>query len=272
MTQETQEQKTTETTLVGEEEITETMVPVVEEETINEVPAEETGNQTGIQDKSFEALITDPNFILQDFRGLCEKHGIGFVDLMNDMGFNAATLKALLVNKPITEQIFVLARELSIIIFKMGTDSEPAVNTLDVRTTLGNVGDSKEFLELLDTFIFPYMAEYVKNGKLDPDWILPEDPSKELQQMVSEQININQEMQDAVKEADKRMEDLKALEDAVEVTQGETVVAVVSEEELKEALEHATPEGDVEVTEPTVEVTGYTPVDSTDTVDAPVEQ
>ena len=83
---------------VPAEEITETMVPVVEEET---------GNQTGIQDKSFEALITDPNFILQDFRGLCEKHGIGFVDLMNDMGFNAATLKALLVNKPITEQIFV---------------------------------------------------------------------------------------------------------------------------------------------------------------------
>lgn len=261
----TQEQITETTTPVGEEEITETMVPVVEEENteiINEVPAEETGNQTGIQDKSFEALITDPNFILQDFRGLCEKHGIGFVDLMNDMGFNAATLKALLVNKPITEQIFVLARELSIIIFKMGTDSEPVVNTLDVRTTLGNVGDSKEFLELLDTFIFPYMAEYVKNGNLDPDWILPEDPSKELQQMVSEQININQEMQDAVKEADKRMEDLKALEDAVELTQGETVVAVVSEEELKEALEHATPEGDVEVTEPTVEVTGYTPVDT----------
>lgn len=222
------------------EENTEATAPVVEEET---------GNQTGIQDKSFEALITDPNFILQDFRGLCEKHGIGFVDLMNDMGFNAATLKALLVNKPITEQIFVLARELSIIIFKMGTDSEPAVNTLDVRTTLGNVGDSKEFLELLDTFIFPYMAEYVKNGKLDPDWILPEDPSKELQQMVSDQIGINQEMQDAVKEADKRMEDLNALEDAVELTQGETVVAVVSEEELKEALEHATPTGDLEVTE-----------------------
>jgi hypothetical protein len=237
----TQEQEFTETTLVGEEEI------------INEVPAEETGNQTGIQDKSFEALITDPNFILQDFRGLCEKHSIGFVDLMNDMGFNAGTLKALLVNKPITEQIFVLARELSIIIFKMGTDSEPAVNTLDVRTTLGNVGDSKEFLELLDTFIFPYMAEYVKNGKLDPDWILPEDPSKELQQMVSDQIGINQEMQNAVKEADKRMEDLKALEDAVELTQGETVVAVVSEEELKEALEHATPEGDVEVTEEEVD-------------------
>ena len=274
----TQEQ-ITETTLVGDEEFTEATAFVAEEDVIQEAPVaddeitetaetvveEEVGNQTGIQDKSFEALITDPNFILQDFRGLCEKHGIGFVDLMNDMGFNAATLKALLVNKPITEQIFVLARELSIIIFKMGTDSEPAVNTLDVRTTLGNVGDSKEFLELLDTFIFPYMAEYVKNGKLDPDWILPEDPSRELQQMVSEQININQEMQDAVKEADKRMEDLKALEDAVELTQGETVVAVVSEEELKEALEHATPEGDVEVT-------GYTPVDSTDPVDAPAEQ
>lgn len=259
----TQEQEITETTLVGEEEITEATAPVAEE-VIQEVPAEEVtestttvdeevGNQTGIQDKSFEALITDPNFILQDFRGLCEKHGIGFVDLMNDMGFNASTLKALLVNKPITEQIFVLARELSIIIFKMGTDSEPAVNTLDVRTTLGNVGDSKEFLELLDTFIFPYMAEYVKNGKLDPDWILPEDPSKELQQMVSDQIGINQEMQNAVKEADKRMEDLKTLEDAVELTQGETVVAVVSEEELKEALEHATPEGDLEVEESTEE-------------------
>ena len=274
----TQEQ-ITETTLVGDEEFTEATAFVAEEDVIQEAPVaddeitetaetvveEEVGNQTGIQDKSFEALITDPNFILQDFRGLCEKHGIDFVDLMNDMGFNAATLKALLVNKPITEQIFVLARELSIIIFKMGTDSEPAVNTLDVRTTLGNVGDSKEFLELLDTFIFPYMAEYVKNGKLDPDWILPEDPSRELQQMVSEQISINQEMENAVKEADVRMGELKALEDAVELTQGETVVAVVSEEELKEALEHATPEGDVEVT-------GYTPVDSTDPVDAPAEQ
>ena len=235
----TQEQKFTETTIPVGEEVTETEVPEVEE----------VGNQTGIQDKSFEALITDPNFILQDFRGLCEKHGIGFVDLMNDMGFNAATLKALLVNKPITEQIFVLARELSIVIFKMGEDSEPVVNTLDVRTTLGNVGDSKEFLELLDTFIFPYMAEYVKNGNLDPNWILPEDPSKELQQMVSEQISINQEMENAVKEADVRMGELKELEEAVELTQGETVVAVVSEEELKEALEQATPTGDLEVTE-----------------------
>ncbi len=244
----TQEQKFTETTLVGEEEVIQE-VPV-EEVTETEVPeVEEVGNQTGIQDKSFEALITDPNFILQDFRGLCEKHGIGFVDLMNDMGFNAATLKALLVNKPITEQIFVLARELSIVIFKMGEDSEPVVNTLDVRTTLGNVGDSKEFLELLDTFIFPYMAEYVKNGNLDPNWILPEDPSKELQQMVSEQISINQEMENAVKEADVRMGELKELEEAVELTQGETVVAVVSEEELKEALEQATPTGDLEVTE-----------------------
>ena len=247
----TQEQKFTETTIpVGEEEVTETEVPEVDNEiteTASPAVEEEVGNQTGIQDKSFEALITDPNFILQDFRGLCEKHGIGFVDLMNDMGFNAATLKALLVNKPITEQIFVLARELSIVIFKMGEDSDPVVNTLDVRTTLGNVGDSKEFLELLDTFIFPYMAEYVKNGNLDPNWILPEDPSKELQQMVSEQISINQEMETAVKEADVRMGELKELEEAVELTQGETVVAVVSEEELKEALEHATPTGDLEV-------------------------
>nr|DAX86699.1 MAG TPA: hypothetical protein [Caudoviricetes sp.] len=278
MTQETQEQITETTTPVGEEELTkETPVeevlqeaPVEEDEiTESTVPVdEEVGNQTGIQDKSFEALITDPNFILQDFRGLCEKHGIGFVDLMNDMGFNAATLKALLVNKPITEQIFVLARELSIIIFKMGTDSEPVVNTLDVRTTLGNVGDSKEFLELLDTFIFPYMAEYVKNGNLDPNWILPEDPSKELQQMVSEQISINQEMENAVKEADVRMGELKELEEAVELIQGETVVAVVSEEELKEALEHATPTGDLEVTEEVTEEV----IDSTDPVDTPAEQ
>ena len=266
-----------------QEQITETTTPVGEEELIKEVPVDE-GNQTGIQDKSFEALITDPNFILQDFRGLCEKHGIGFVDLMNDMGFNTATLKALLVNKPITEQIFVLARELSIIIFKMGTDSEPVVNTLDVRTTLGNVGDSKEFLELLDTFIFPYMAEYVKNGNLDPNWILPEDPSKELQQMVSEQISINQEMENAVKEADVRMGELKELEEAVELTQGETVVAVVSEEELKEALEHATPTGDLEISseiteaetteevESVEETTEESQVDSTDPVDTPAEQ
>lgn len=279
------EEQITETTApVGEEEIIEATTPVGEEEVLQEAPVEEdeVGNQTGIQDKSFEAIVTDPNFILQDFRGLCEKHGIGFVDLMNDMGFNVSTLKALLVNKPITEQIFVLARELSIIIFKMGTDSEPAVNTLDVRTTLGNVGDSKEFLELLDTFIFPYMAEYVKNGKLDPDWILPEDPSKELQQMVSEQISINQEMENAVKEADVRMGELKELEEAVELTQGETVVAVVSEEELKEALEHATPTGDLEISseipeaetaeEVSEEVVEESRVDSTDPVDTPAEQ
>lgn len=274
----TQEQKFIETTIpVGEEviqevpveEVTETTAPVVDNEiteTASPAVEEEVGNQTGIQDKSFEALITDPNFILQDFRGLCEKHGIGFVDLMNDMGFNAATLKALLVNKPITEQIFVLARELSIIIFKMGEDSDPVVNTLDVRTTLGNVGDSKEFLELLDTFIFPYMAEYVKNGNLDPNWILPEDPSKELQQMVSEQISINQEMETAVKEADVRMGALKELEEAVELTQGETVVAVVSEEELKEALEQATPTGDLEVESTEEEVT------ETESVEEPTKE
>ena len=96
----------------------------VEETTESTEEVETEGNNTGISDKSFEALITDPNFILRDFRGLCEKHNINFVDLMNDMGFDANTLRALLVNKPITEQIYTLSRELSIIIYKMGMDSE----------------------------------------------------------------------------------------------------------------------------------------------------
>ena len=72
-----------------------------------------------------------------------------------------------------------------------------------------------------------------------------------------------------MKEADVRMGELKELEEAVELTQGETVVAVVSEEELKEALEHATPTGDLEVVEEVVE---EPQVDSTDLVDTPAEQ
>lgn len=227
-----------------------------EQELVKDLPVEETtesveteGNNTGISDKSFEALITDPNFILRDFRGLCEKHNIGFVDLMNDMGFDARTLRALLVNKPITEQIYTLSRELSIIIYKMGMDSDPTVDTLDVRTTLGNTGDSEEFLELLDTFVFPYMAEYVNNGKLNPDWIVPKDPAAEIQEAVAHQINVNNEMNKAVDDAQVYIDELSDLEDRIELTQGEESVAAVSEEQLEKVIQKVQNDGDIVVEE-----------------------
>lgn len=221
----------------------------VEETTESTEEVETEGNNTGISDKSFEALITDPNFILRDFRGLCEKHNINFVDLMNDMGFDANTLRALLVNKPITEQIYTLSRELSIIIYKMGMDSDPTVDTLDVRTTLGNTGDSEEFLELLDTFVFPYMAEYVNNGKLDPEWIVPKDPAAEIQEAVEHQINANNEMNKAVEDAQVYIDELSDIEGRIELTQGEESVAAVSEEQLEKVIQKVQEDGDIVVEE-----------------------
>ena len=91
----------------------------------------------GIKDESLEAFITDPNLILRDVKELCEKHEIDFVGMFNEMGFNKNTFKALLVNKPITEQIYVLNRELNLLIYKLGVAS--GISTLNARTLLGDV-------------------------------------------------------------------------------------------------------------------------------------
>ena len=128
-------------------------------------------------------------------------------------------------------------------------DSDPTVDTLDVRTTLGNTGDSEEFLELLDTFVFPYMAEYVNNGKLNPDWIVPKDPAAEIQEVVAHQINVNNEMNKAVDDAQVYIDELSDLEDRIELTQGEESVAAVSEEQLEKVIQKVQDDGDIVVEE-----------------------
>jgi len=100
---------------------------------------------TGIKDESLEAFVTDPNLILRDVKELCEKHEIDFVGMFNEMGFNKITFKALLVNQPITEQIYVINRELNLLIYKLGVAS--GISTLNARTLLGDVLPSKEWLE-----------------------------------------------------------------------------------------------------------------------------
>ncbi|MGN6746857.1 hypothetical protein, partial [Neisseria sp. P0024.S002] len=126
---------------------------------------------------------------------------------------------------------------------------EPTVDTLDVRTTLGNTGDSEEFLELLDTFVFPYMAEYVNNGKLDPEWIVPKDPAAEIQEAVEHQINANNEMNKAVEDAQVYIDELSDIEGRIELTQGEESVAAVSEEQLEKVIQKVQEDGDIVVEE-----------------------
>ena len=65
-----------------------------------------------------DAFVIDPSFILNDFKDLCEKHEVPYIDLLNLMGFNIKTLEFVIMNKTITEQIYVINRELILIIFK----------------------------------------------------------------------------------------------------------------------------------------------------------
>ena len=196
-----------------------------------------------LQDESFEALITDPTLILKDFRGLCEKHSIDFVGLLNQMGFNSSTFKALLVNKPITEQIYVLSRELNLVIYRLGVAS--SVSTLDARSMLGNTGNSKDWLEMLDTIIFPYIAEYDKNGMLDPDWFLKNNVTtleEELAGVVQETLQTQTALIEEAQKADEAVADLldaTLVEEIVELSHGDDTVAEVAVKDAQNALEDA---------------------------------
>lgn len=212
-----------------------------------------TENKTPISDTSFEALITDPTFILKDFKAVCVKNDIDFVGLMNQMGFTADTFKALLVNKSITEQIYVLSRELQIVIYRMGVASE--CSTLNARSMLGSPLDSKDWLAMLDTVLFPYMAVCDKEGKLDPEWFIKNDVKSEEEQMadtVSEYMKANseltQEFEQGVNDTaalfdedgnlkDEAVEDILEDSEEVAVTQGDEDVVKVPLNDAEEAIE-----------------------------------
>lgn len=207
----------------------------------------------GIKDESLEAFITDPNLILRDVKELCEKHEIDFVGMFNEMGFNKNTFKALLVNKPITEQIYVLNRELNLLIYKLGVAS--GISTLNARTLLGDVLPSKEWLELLDKTIFPYMGEYGKNGKLDKDWFVKNEQGDEIEELAESLRDLATVQGELVKEAEKANQATEGLfdeEENLSLTQGEeTVSGEFTTEEVNQAIEETQQDGEITVEEET---------------------
>lgn len=207
----------------------------------------------GIKDESLEAFITDPNLILRDVKALCEKHEIDFVGMFNEMGFNKNTFKALLVNKPITEQIYVINRELNLLIYKLGVAS--GISTLNARTLLGDVLPSKEWLELLDKTIFPYMGEYGKNGKLDKDWFVKNEQGDEIEELAESLRDLATVQGELVKEAEKANQATVGLFDGEEnlsLTQGEdTVSGEFTTEEVNQAIEETQQDGEITVEEET---------------------
>ena len=242
------------------------------------VKVEDTLNKTGLKDETFEALITDPNFILSDLKKLIDKHGyFTLTDLFNFMGFNINTLKAVIYNKSITEQIFLLSRELRLFLYRIGELSgkkEDGYNTREIRSLLGETMTSKEWLELLDTQILPYIGYYVENGKIDREWFTREenkleDPVEDVKAIVKDTFEINNalakeigdvaipELDEVVKEAE-QVEQTDNLQDNLhqenlQLEHGEETVLETNDEEVKEAQEHIDHAGETVVEEEPVQ-------------------
>lgn len=239
------------------------------------VKVEDTLNKTGLKDETFEALITDPNFILSDLKKLIDKHGLfTLTDLFNFMGFNINTLKAVIYNKSITEQIFLLSRELRLFLYRIGELSgkkEEGYNTREIRSLLGETMTSKEWLELLDTQILPYIGYYVEHGKIDTEWFTREenkleDPVDDIKAIVKDTFEINnalaKEIGDvAIPELDevvKQIEETENLQDNLhqenlQLEHGEETVLETNDEEVKEAQEHIDHAGETVVEEEPVQ-------------------
>lgn len=271
----TNEEQVIELTKETAQEINDEYAKMAGEESVK---VEDTLNKTGLKDETFEALITDPNFILSDLKKLIDKHGyFTLTDLFNFMGFNINTLKAVIYNKSITEQIFLLSRELRLFLYRIGELSgkkEDGYNTREIRSLLGETMTSKEWLELLDTQILPYIGYYVENGKIDREWFTREenkleDPVEDVKAIVKDTFEINNalakeigdvaipELDEALKEAEK-VEQTDNLQDNLhqenlQLEHGEETVLETNDEEVKEAQEHIDHAGETVVEEEPVQ-------------------
>ena len=268
----TNEEQVIELTKETAQEINDEYAKMAGEESVK---VEDTLNKTGLKDETFEALITDPNFILSDLKKLIDKHGyFTLTDLFNFMGFNINTLKAVIYNKSITEQIFLLSRELRLFLYRIGELSgkkEDGYNTREIRSLLGETMTSKEWLELLDTQILPYIGYYVENGKIDREWFTREenkleDPVEDVKAIVKDTFEINnalaKEIGDvAIPELDevvKQIEETDNLQDNLhqenlQLEHGEETVLETNGEEVKEAQEHIDHAGETVVEEEPVQ-------------------
>ena len=268
----TNEEQVIELTKETAQEINDEYAKMAGEESVK---VEDTLNKTGLKDETFEALITDPNFILSDLKKLIDKHGyFTLTDLFNFMGFNINTLKAVIYNKSITEQIFLLSRELRLFLYRIGELSgkkEDGYNTREIRSLLGETMTSKEWLELLDHQILPYIGYYVENGKIDREWFTREenkleDPVEDVKAIVKDTFEINnalaKEIGDvAIPELDevvKQIEETENLQDNLhqenlQLEHGEETVLETNDEEVKEAQEHIDHAGETVVEEEPVQ-------------------
>ena len=262
----TNEEQVIELTKETAQEINDEYAKMAGEESVK---VEDTLNKTGLKDETFEALITDPNFILSDLKKLIDKHGyFTLTDLFNFMGFNINTLKAVIYNKSITEQIFLLSRELRLFLFHIGELSgkkEDGYNTREIRSLLGETMTSKEWLELLDTQILPYIGYYVEHGKIDREWFTREenkleDPVDDIKAIVKDSFEINnalaKEIGDvAIPELDEALKEVEQVEqtDNLQLEHGEETVLETNDEEVKEAQEHIDHAGETVVEEEPVQ-------------------
>lgn len=262
----TNEEQVIELTKETAQEINDEYAKMTGEESVK---VEDTLNKTGLKDETFEALITDPNFILSDLKKLIDKHGyFTLTDLFNFMGFNINTLKAVIYNKSITEQIFLLSRELRLFLFRIGELSgkkEDGYNTREIRSLLGETMTSKEWLELLDTQILPYIGYYVEHGKIDREWFTREenkleDPVDDIKAIVKDSFEINnvlaKEIGDvAIPELDEALKEVEQVEQTenLQLEHGEEIVLETNDEEVKEAQEHIDHAGETVVEEEPVQ-------------------
>lgn len=222
-----------------------------------------------------ESMITDPNLILLDLRKLFEKHNLDFPQTLSLMGFNLNTLRGVLINKTIAEQMYSLNNQLRLLLYKMGLDSGGAkegYTTHDIRSLLNLevTPNSKEWLEVLDKHVLPFMVNFAKNGKIDKDWFEANkhdinneeiqfaetmfDALNTAQEFHEEAVTLEEGTKDLFDEQGNLKGDLEAYDEdelaeleemqkadeadnKVELVHGDNVVAATTEEALKEQNE-----------------------------------
>ena len=204
---------------------------------------------------NLEAFINDPSLILNDLKGLCKKHEVPFVDLLNRMGFTKKKLEFVVINKTIAEQIYILNRELSLIIYQLGLTTN--LNTINIRFLLGEVTTKEEWLNLMDISILPYLAGYYKNGELDPDFLFrdangevinekfdnmlsPLDEGEAIQE-VDDAIENMENIDECLDEIKDIIESNKNSEETLDIINGEETVETVTKEQVIEAEKNTTP-------------------------------
>lgn len=159
----------------------------------NQEPKSDNPEVNDEMEKALEILYANPDFLAKDLRDVFKKHDLSLAEFLSDFGFNKDNLEGFMRAKTVAEQIYILSREFRQYLFRLGVQSEkkyiqeqkeqnpdaeestlvpPAYkfSTLNIRLLLNDNSDGKEFLDILDTQVLPYIKHYKEHQTIDTEW------------------------------------------------------------------------------------------------------